>query len=67
MTLEEAMDVAATGQTGAVQIDQPWVARSNDRDKLFPGQPTTNAPGLVDLDYLRSMLSVREWRPEDAR
>lgn len=65
MTLEDALRVAKTGGPGAVQIDEPWVSWHHEQWTLRP-QKTIHAPGLVDIPYLRSLIDVRAWKPEDA-
>lgn len=69
-TLTQALFVAKTGAIGAVDVSEPWVHDGSEASGAFAlsrtGQ-TTVAPGLVDLEYLRSLHGVRAWRAEDAR
>lgn len=71
-TLREALNVARTGAVGAVDISEPWVHEGSD-DVGPVGYSFASmgksicAPGLVDLEYLRSLRGVREWRKDDAQ
>lgn len=52
VSLQQALRVARTGAVGLVEVNEPWVH----------GARTIVAPGPVDLEQLRQLTGVREWR-----
>jgi hypothetical protein len=68
MTIMDAITLARTGFNGSVDVDEPWIARTNRTMLPFASQvsATTFSPGKVDLAYLRDVIDARPWTPADA-